>query len=172
MPLLIEIRAFACRRQSSRPAHPARRDRGTAFDGCASPWSTTCPTRRWAPTERQFAELISEASGGFDVRLTLAALQTIPRAEETRATMGENYRRLEELRSRRARRRHHHRRRTALARSRQRAYWGELTALMEWTRRAVVSALYSCLAAHAAALHRDGIRAPAPAAKAFRRLPQ
>ena len=28
---------------------------------------------------------------------------------------------------------------------------------MEWSRHALVSALYSCLAAHAAALHRDGI---------------
>jgi homoserine O-succinyltransferase len=115
------------------------------------------PDSALGATERQFAELISEASGEFDVRLTLAALETLPRAEKTRAAMRESYRRLEELRY------------AALdaviitgAEPRSpdltsEPYWGELTALMEWTRRAVVSALYSCLAAHAAALHRDGI---------------
>ena len=115
------------------------------------------PDSALSATERQFARLISEASGEFDVRLTLAALETMPRAQETRAAMGENYRGPRQLRY------------AALdaviitgaePRSPDLAsepYWGELTALMEWTRRAVISALYSCLAAHAAALHRDGI---------------
>ena len=115
------------------------------------------PDSALSATERQFARLLSEASGEFDVRLTLAALETLPRADETRAAMGENYRGLGQLRN------------AALdavivtgAEPRspdltREPYWGELTQLMDWTRRAVVSALYSCLAAHAAALHRDGI---------------
>jgi homoserine O-succinyltransferase len=122
------------------------------------------PDSALSATERQFAKLISEASGDFDVRLTLAALETLPRASETRAAMGENYRRVEQLRYASidaviitgAEPR-------SLDLTRE-PYWGELTALMEWTRHAVVSALYSCLAAHAAALHRDGIPR--------RRLPQ
>ena len=56
------------------------------------------PDSALGATERQFARLISEASGDFDVRLTLAALETVPRAEKTRAAMGESYRRLEQLR--------------------------------------------------------------------------
>ena len=38
------------------------------------------PDLALSATERQFAKLISEASGEYDVRLTLAALETLPRA--------------------------------------------------------------------------------------------
>ena len=129
------------------------------------------PNSALSATERQFARLISEASSDFDVRLTLTALETLPRARETRVAMGENYRGLDELRY------------AALdaviitgAEPRSpdltsEPYWGELTQLMDWARRAVISALYSCLAAHAAALHRDGVPRRRLSAKAFRGLP-
>ena len=36
-------------------------------------------------------------------------------------------------------------------------YWGSLTGLMDWAERHTHSAVWSCLAAHAAVLHIDGI---------------
>ena len=59
MPLLIEVRAFASRRQSSRAAHPARRDRAIAVGGCASALVNNMPDSALSATERQFARLIS-----------------------------------------------------------------------------------------------------------------
>ena len=130
------------------------------------------PDAALGATERQFAELVSEASGEFDVRLhSRRALETCPAPSETRAAMGESYRAPGELGY------------AALdavivTGAEPRApdltgepYWGELTALIDWARRADVSTLYSCLAAHAAALHRDGILRRRVAAQAFRRLP-
>src|SRR5206468_5221687 len=49
-------------------------------------------------------------------------------------------------------------------------YWAELTSVIDWARRTTRSALFSCLAAHAAALHLDGIerrRLPAKATGVF-----
>jgi homoserine O-succinyltransferase len=37
-------------------------------------------------------------------------------------------------------------------------YWAELSSLLEWSRREIPSVVASCLAAHAALLHFDGVR--------------
>lgn len=37
-------------------------------------------------------------------------------------------------------------------------YWSTLTRLVDWAERSTISTIWSCLAAHAAVLHRDGIR--------------
>jgi homoserine O-succinyltransferase len=44
-------------------------------------------------------------------------------------------------------------------------YWPELAGLIDWAREGVRSALFSCLAAHAAVLHLDGIERRRLAAK-------
>jgi homoserine O-succinyltransferase len=48
-------------------------------------------------------------------------------------------------------------------------YWPRLSELLDWTEENSVPAIFSCLAAHAAALHWDGIAA-AFGGKMFRRL--
>ena len=95
--------------------------------------------------------------GEFDIRLTLVGLDAVPRGAEAREAMSERYRSARQLRASspdaiivtgaepRA------------ARLSEEPYWSELTSLIDWSRHGVISALYSCLAAHAAALHRDGI---------------
>jgi len=115
------------------------------------------PDAALAATERQFSNLIEAASEDFDIRLTLVALDSTPRELQMREAMAATYRdpRLFRLSSPdamivtgaepRA------------ARLDEEPYWDELTALLDWSRGGLVAALYSCLAAHAAAWHRDRI---------------
>jgi homoserine O-succinyltransferase/O-acetyltransferase len=115
-------------------------------------------------TERQFASLIEEAAAGdFDVKLNLYALPSVTRGEVARAGMHERYNSVE-----------------ALMRTgtdalivtgaepikpdlRDEPYWNDLTGLVDWARTNTTSTIWSCLAAHAAVLHMDGIvRQPLP----------
>ncbi len=103
------------------------------------------------------SRLIEESAGEFDIRLTLVGLDAVPRGAEAREAMSERYRSARQLRASspdaiivtgaepRA------------ARLEEEPYWSELTSLIDWSRHGVISALYSCLAAHAAALHGAGI---------------
>jgi homoserine O-succinyltransferase len=116
-------------------------------------------------TERQFASLIQEACPShIEAKLTLYALPTVTRGEAAKDAMRERYADLDALRLRGT---------DALivtgaeplkADMREETYWGELAALVDWARTHTHSALWSCLAAHAAVLHMDGIvREPLPA---------
>lgn len=117
-------------------------------------------------TERQFAGLVQEASrGDFDVRLRLYALPALPRGGPASVQVQERYADLEALKRDGA---------DALivtgaeplaADLRDEPYWDEFAALVDWARDNTVSALWSCLAAHAAVLHMDGIARQALPAK-------
>jgi homoserine O-succinyltransferase len=115
-------------------------------------------------TERQFASLIETAAAAdFDVKLSLYSLSAATRGEVARAGMQERYAGLETLK---------HTGTDALivtgaepikADLRDEPYWDELTGLVDWARTNTLSAVWSCLAAHVAVLHMDGItRQPLP----------
>jgi homoserine O-succinyltransferase len=110
-------------------------------------------------TERQFASLLAEAAGeAFDVRLRLYALAKVPRSETAQASMKGRYGGLDDLEAAGA---------DALivtgcepkaAELRDEPYWPELAELIDWAALGGTrSTVFSCLAAHAAALHLDGI---------------
>jgi homoserine O-succinyltransferase len=110
-----------------------------------------------AATERQFARLIEEASGEFDVRLRLFDLETLPRASEARRAMAEDYRAARALKAQPQ---------DALIVTgaeprapdlRQELFWSELVFVLDWADARTISTLLSCLAAHAGVLHRDGV---------------
>jgi len=109
-------------------------------------------------TELQFARLLKEAAGGFDVRLHLFAMPEILRGEDVRSRMdgfyanaatipeagmdaliitgaGQNAERLSDE-----------------------PYWRALTRLMDWAASGTAATLFSGAAAHAAVLHLDNIR--------------
>ena len=114
-------------------------------------------------TERQFSRLIEDASGDLEISLGLFTLGNLPRAAEAREAISRSYRPASAL--------------AALAPDaiivtgaepkaadlRQEPYWDELGRIFDWAEGGPVSALFSCLAAHAAVLRRDGV--------ARRRLP-
>ena len=115
------------------------------------------PDSAVAATQRQFARLIEEASGEFDVRLRLFDLETLPRAREARRAMAEDYR------GSRALKVQPHdaiivtgaEPRTPDLRAE--PFWSELAAVLDWADAHAISTLLSCLAAHAGVLHRDGV---------------
>ncbi len=108
-------------------------------------------------TERQFARLLAAASGSIDVRLHLFALPDIPRAADTRTYVETRYRnaaaldgvRLDGLIVTGT---------EPVANSLDdEPYWPSLTRMVDWAEHNTVSTLWSCLAAHAAVLHLDGV---------------
>jgi homoserine O-succinyltransferase len=108
-------------------------------------------------TERQFTALLGAAAEGFEVRLRLYALPDVPRTEWGRDYVRRFYSRLDHLWD------------TKLdglivtgtePRSpnlRDEPYWGSLIRVLEWAEDHTHSAVWSCLATHAALLHLDGI---------------
>jgi homoserine O-succinyltransferase/O-acetyltransferase len=112
-------------------------------------------------TERQFLDLLRAAAGNVIVQVKLFSIADVPRAEEARRELGTRYRDIAALWD------------TPLdglivtgtepkaANLPNEPYWAVLTKLIDWARGNTASTIWSCLAAHAAVLHADGVsRAP------------
>ena len=148
------LRIDAPRPQSVARYRLRRGDRGRALRIALV---NNMPDGALSTTERQFATLIESASGELDVRLEFVALESLPREASVREAMRGRYGGLADL--------------LAAAPDglivtgaepqspdlTQEPYWRELSALIDWARGGVASALYSCLAAHAAVRRHDGI---------------
>jgi homoserine O-succinyltransferase/O-acetyltransferase len=142
MPVLIDI---------ALPRRNVMRERGLTI-GLVN----NMPDAALASTERQFLEVLQAAAGDVAVRLRLYSLPEVPRAEAGRRHVS-NYFPIDKLwvsnldglivtgTEPRA---------PTLA---EEPYWGSLTRIVEWAEHNTVSSVWSCLAAHAAVLHMDGI---------------
>jgi homoserine O-succinyltransferase len=108
-------------------------------------------------TERQFIDLLRAATAKTVVRLLLFSIPEIPRAATTRQELAERYHDIAELwdshldglivtgtepREKNLR---------------DEPYWDTLSRVVAWARDNTTSTIWSCLAAHAAVLHTDGI---------------
>lgn len=108
-------------------------------------------------TELQFARLLKAAAGPLDVRLRLFCLGALERSADTRSRMAGFYddaaflpaANIDALIITGAQ--------PSTADLREETYWRELTQLIDWAQTGTVSTLFSCLAAHGAVLHLDGI---------------
>ena len=158
MPLTIERPApnatgQASGERRSRPGALADRGKRILEIGLVN----NMPDAAIAATQRQFSQLIEDASGDFDVRLRLFTLESMPRAAEARRAMAVDYAAVGELE------------RAALdalvvtgaepraADLRDEPFWDELGFALDWAAENTISSLFSCLAAHAAVLRSDGI---------------
>jgi len=118
-------------------------------------------------TESQFVSLLSAACGPHSVRLRVSSIPEVPRGPEARAKIAARYWPLQSLldeapdaliitgtepKT------------PALA---DEPYWDRLVEVMDYAARGTISTVYSCLAAHAAALHFDGIERRRLANKRF-----
>jgi homoserine O-succinyltransferase len=108
-------------------------------------------------TERQFVTLLHAAAIGCDIRIHLSTLPSIRRSEIARDRINARYTRAEDLRNLRL---------DALIVTgsspladelSEEPFWPELCELVDWAANRTVSTLWSCMAAHAAVLHLDGI---------------
>ena len=115
------------------------------------------PDAAMRATELQFARLLKDAAGPLDVRLRLFSLGTIARSEEARARMAGFYDDAAFLQAANIDALIITGAQPCTADLREESYWPEMTQLIDWAETGTVSTLFSCLAAHGAVLHLDGI---------------
>jgi homoserine O-succinyltransferase/O-acetyltransferase len=108
-------------------------------------------------TERQFRELLSASSQSIAVCLRLFSLPELPRSDAGRSHIDQHYEDISELWASQLDG-------LIVTGTEPRApaltdepYWRSLTQLVDWAEYHTISAVWSCLAAHAAVLHLDGI---------------
>ena len=157
--------ALKIERPTPIPTGHAPGERGARFGGFGDHgWRTisiglvnNMPDSAVAATQRQFTRLLEEASGELDLRLSLFALDTLPRAPEARRAMAEDYAPCSALKTARL---------DALvvtgaepcaADLRDEPFWEELGFVLDWAAENTISSLLSCLAAHAEVLRSDGV---------------
>jgi homoserine O-succinyltransferase len=137
----------------------ARKRRGEIVIGLIN----NMPDPALKATERQFMKLLQAVAGARRIRFHCFSLPSVKRSPEARWHVESEYSELSDLK-----------RQTfdglivtgaepVAAALDQEPYWPDLTALIDWARTNTRSTIWSCLAAHAAVLHLDGI--------ARRRLP-
>jgi homoserine O-succinyltransferase len=125
------------------------------------------PDAAFDTTERQFAELIRAAAPDRVVLLKLFVIPELPRSDARRQALAAKYRSLTALWD------------TPLdglivtgtepcaKRLCDEPYWSGLRTLVDWARDHTFSTIWSCLAAHAAVFHADGIERCALPQKQF-----
>lgn len=135
----------------------ALREQGGDRDALVVGLVNNMPDAELGNTEKQFRDLLRAASFGLPVRLRLLTLPGIPRSDATRAQLSGCY---DDI--------------TALADEhidglivtgtephahslRDEPFWPALSRLVDWAEDHTYTAIWSCLAAHAAVLHLDGV---------------
>jgi homoserine O-succinyltransferase len=115
------------------------------------------PDAAFHATEQQFLDLVRATRPGVNLRFKLFALPEMPRASSLRNALAAHYHDIAELWAMpidglivtgtepRA------------VKLTDEPYWPAMAKLADWARANTVSTIWSCLAAHAAVLHADGI---------------
>jgi homoserine O-succinyltransferase len=111
------------------------------------------PDSAFKATERQFASLLNAASDGISVKLALYSLPGVPRTESHQ----KGYASVETLWGSHLDGLIVTGREPISADLRDEPYWESFAQVLEWARENTYSTVWSCLAAHAAVLHMDGI---------------
>ncbi len=118
-------------------------------------------------TERQFLDVLGAAADRQLVRLHLFSLPQLPRGKAASAYLDRNYvpiGQLDETRLDALIVTGNEPRAASLERE---PYWDALTEVIDWAEHNTISTIWSCLAAHAAVLHLDGVRRHELEAKCF-----
>ncbi|HML06867.1 MAG TPA: homoserine O-succinyltransferase [Xanthobacteraceae bacterium] len=125
------------------------------------------PAAAFAATERQFVELLHTATKNAVVCLKLFSIADVPRADPVCRDLAGRYRDLSELWDTRLDGLIVTGTEPRAASLKNEPYWAKLTELVDWGRENTASTIWSCLAAHAAVLHADGIERRVLADKQF-----
>lgn len=116
------------------------------------------PDAALVATERQFSRLLAAAAPAFDIQLQFFGLEGLERSPQTLARLRGRYADaaavvcadLDGLIVTGAE--------PCASELDKEAYWPALTRLVDWTQASATPVIWSCLAAHAAVLHLDGVR--------------
>jgi homoserine O-succinyltransferase/O-acetyltransferase len=109
-------------------------------------------------TERQFVSLLESASEGIGVHVSFYTLPGLSLAESGGHHFASHYQSVEKLLDTRLDGLMVTGREPKMADLRDEPYWESFTQVADWARDNTHSTVWSCLAAHAAILHMDGIR--------------
>ena len=109
-------------------------------------------------TERQFRSLLFEAAGGMAVRLSFLALPEVPRSSDAKRHIDLSYASLSALWGNRLDGLIVTGAEPVAANLMDEPFWPSLTRLIDWAEHNTYSSIWSCLAAHAAVLHLDGVK--------------
>ncbi len=115
------------------------------------------PDEALKATERQYLSLLNSASGDTQIRLSLYTLPNIPRDEASRCHIAGIYSSMDDLWEGQLDGLIVTGKEPVTASLRDEACWPSFTRLVEWAQENTHSSIWSCLAAHAAVLHLDGI---------------
>ena len=159
MPLLLETRRPGRRSGTSDfPRDAERRRPETQWQPALEiGLVNNMPDAALRATEKQFIDLLGAATGERIVRLHLFSLPGVARGSAARAHIGSAYGEIHSLKAGRL---------DALIVTgaepvapalSDEPYWQDMTDLADWAESHTVSTIWSCLAAHAAVLHFDGI---------------
>ena len=118
-------------------------------------------------TERQFVALLGAAAEGIEVRLSFYTLPGIPRTPALARHIDGLYTDIDKLWRRQLDGLIVTGREPLAARLDEEPYWPVFTRLVEWARENAHATVWSCLAAHAAILHMDGIERVKRSGKLF-----
>lgn len=108
-------------------------------------------------TERQFLSLLNAASVGVEVRLRLYSLPGVPRSDQAARRVKAFYLSTESLQNAHLDGLIVTGREPLTPRLADEPYWASFTHVLEWAQENTYSAVWSCLAAHAAVLYSDGV---------------
>jgi homoserine O-succinyltransferase len=117
-------------------------------------------------TERQFLSLLEAAAGDMAIRVTFYAIPEVPRSDSGKRYVSA-YRPIRDLWDSQLDGLIVTGTEPRAANLEDEPYWGSLIQLMDWADSNTTSSVWSCLAAHAAVLHVDGIRRRKLDAKRF-----
>jgi homoserine O-succinyltransferase len=108
-------------------------------------------------TQRQFGALLAAADAEFDIRLRLFSFPELIRSEAGRKYVDEHYEPIEQLWTGELDGLIVTGAEPRTASMPDEVYWRSLTRLVDWANDTATPTVWSCLAAHAAVLHLDGI---------------
>jgi homoserine O-succinyltransferase len=108
-------------------------------------------------TEFQFSDLLHAASGNLPVKLKLFSLPGIPRGERSQQRVESMYFKSTSLSAGRVDAAIITGTEPRQSDLRREAYWPALANVLDWASESTISTVLSCLAAHAAVLHADGV---------------
>jgi homoserine O-succinyltransferase len=115
------------------------------------------PDEALKATERQYISLLNSASDGMEIHLSLYTLPRVPRSESSSRHIAGIYSSIDDLWEGQLDGLIVTGREPLAADLMDEPYWESFTKTLEWAQENTHSTVWSCLAAHAAVLHMDGI---------------
>jgi homoserine O-succinyltransferase/O-acetyltransferase len=132
-------------------------DRGNSRGALTVALINNMPDSALKATERQFARLLSDAAGGIPVDLYCFSLPSIARSQSAQWHVDGEYSDIAELGRLRVDGLIVTGAEPIAPTLQEEPYWQDLADIIDWAKANTRSAIWSCLAAHAAVLHLDGI---------------